>query len=75
MDNTRNEILENYQLMIIHYFKRGIGATSGLFNSKTIITPEMVINCLKRYVELNGSNDFSNVSDDKYEAWLLEMNG
>ena len=75
MDNTRNEILENYQLMITHYFKRGIGATSGLFNSETIITPEMVINCLKRYVELNGSNDFSNVSDDKYEAWLLEMNG
>ena len=75
MDKTKKVILEHYQLTITHYFKKGIGSESGLFNSKSIITPKMIINCLQRYEELNGSNDFSNITEEKYNDWLLEMNG
>lgn len=73
MDKTTRKIVENYKLILHHYFKRGIGNISGLSNSETIITPIMVKCCLERYIELSGSPDFSDITEEKYETWLIEM--
>ena len=74
MDRTTKNIVENYKLTIHHYLTRGIGNISGLFGSKVIITPKMIKCCLERYIELGGSDDFSDITEEKYEAWLADMN-
>jgi len=34
----------------------------------------MIKCCLERYIELGGSDDFSDITEEKYEAWLADMN-
>ena len=74
MDKTHQVILEMYMLRLKHYQMKGIGAESEL-SSNTIITPELLKNCLERYIELGGNSDFSDITDEKYKAFLIEMKG
>ena len=74
MDKTHQVILEMYMLRLKHYQVKGIGAQSELSNN-TIITPELIKTTLERYIELGGDSDFSDITDDKYKAFLIEMKG
>ena len=74
MDKTHQVILEMYMLRLKHYQVKGIGAQSELSN-KTIITPELIKTTLERYIELGGDSDFSDITDEKYRAFLTEMKG
>ena len=74
MDKTHQVILEMYMLRLKHYQVKGIGAHSEL-STNTIITPELIKTTLERYIELGGDSDFSDITDDKYKAFLIEMKG
>ncbi len=74
MDKTHQVILEMYMLRLKHYQVKGIGAQSELSNN-TIITPELIKTTLERYIELGGDSDFSDITDEKYRAFLTEMKG
>ena len=74
MDKTHQVILEMYMLRLKHYQVNGIGAESEL-STNTIITPELIKTTLERYIELGGDSDFSDITDDKYKAFLIEMKG
>ena len=74
MDRTRKEILDLYKLRQIHYSKKGMGVKSEL-SKNTIITPSLVKNTLERYIELGGDENFSDITDEKYKDFLIEMNG
>ena len=74
MDKTHQVILEMYMLRLKHYQVKGIGAQSEL-STNTIITPELIKTTLERYIELGGDSDFSDITDDKYKAFLIEMKG
>lgn len=74
MDRTRKEILDLYKLRLIHYSKKGMGVKSEL-SKNTIITPSLVKNTLERYIELGGDENFSDITDEKYKDFLIEMNG
>ena len=74
MDKTHQVILEMYMLRLKHYQVKGIGAQSEL-STNTIITPEIIKTTLERYIELGGDSDFSDITDDKYKAFLIEMKG
>ena len=74
MDKTHQVILEMYMLRLKHYQVKGIGEQSELSNN-TIITPELIKTTLERYIELGGDSDFSDITDEKYRAFLTEMKG
>ena len=74
MDKTHQVILEMYRLRLKHYQVKGIGAKSEL-SKNTKITPALIKTTLERYIELGGDSDFSDITDDKYKAFLLEMKG
>ena len=74
MDKTHQVILEMYMLRLKNYQVKGIGAQSELSNN-TIITPELIKTTLERYIELGGDSDFSDITDEKYRAFLTEMKG
>lgn len=74
MNKTHQSILEMYMLRLKHYQVKGIGAKSDLSHNTTI-TPQLVKNCLERYIELGGKSDFSDITDEKYKAFLIEMKG
>ena len=74
MDKTHQVILDTYRLMLKHYQVKGIGAYSDL-SKNTKITPRLIRNILDRYIELGGNSDFSDITDEKYKAFLLEIKG
>tara|TARA_Y100001963_G_C6395485_1_gene271710 strand:+ start:100 stop:324 length:225 start_codon:yes stop_codon:yes gene_type:complete len=74
MDKTHQVILEMYMLRLKHYQVKGIGAQSEL-STNTTITPELIKTTLERYIELGGDSDFSDITDEKYRAFLTEMKG
>ena len=74
MDKTHQVILEMYMLRLKHYQVKGIGAQSEL-STNTTITPELIKTTLERYIELGGDSDFSDITDGKYKAFLVEMKG
>ena len=74
MNRDIEYILDMYRMMLKHYFERGMGAQSEL-SKNTTITPILVKTCLERYIELGGDSDFSDITDDKYKAFLIEMKG
>ena len=74
MNRDREYILDMYRMMLKHYFERGMGAQSEL-SKNTTITPILVKTCLERYIELGGNSDFSDITDEKYKAFLIEMKG
>ena len=67
----RDWILDMYKMMLMHYFKKGLGAKSELSNN-TIITPLLVKTCLERYMELGGDENIM-LGDDSYKNFLKEM--
>lgn len=49
-----------------------MGAYSDL-SVNTKITPKLVKNTLERYIELGGSEDFSDFTEEKYRDFLVEF--
>ena len=74
MNRTEKEILDLYKLRLMHYSKKGMGEKSEL-SSNTIITPSLVKNCLERYIELGGDEDFSDITDERYKQFIAEIDG
>ena len=74
MDKTHQVILDMYRLMLKHYQVKGIGAYSDL-STNTKITPQLIKGTLERYIELGGDSDFSDITDEKYRQFLVEMKG
>ena len=74
MNKTHQSILEMYMLRLKHYQVKGIGAKSDL-SRNTTITRQLITNCLLRYIELGGKSDFSDITDEKYKAFLIEIKG
>ena len=72
MNREREYILDMYRMMLKHYFQKGMGSQSEL-SSGTTITPLLVKTCLERYMELGGDEDFSDITDEKYKAFLQEV--
>ena len=74
MDKTHQGILDMYRLMLKHYQVKGIGAYSDL-SKNTKITPTLIRSILDRYIQLGGDSDFSDITDEKYKEFLIEMKG
>tara|TARA_R110002020_G_scaffold60402_3_gene163667 strand:+ start:649 stop:942 length:294 start_codon:yes stop_codon:yes gene_type:complete len=72
MNREQEVILDMYRFRLIHYCKKGMGAYSDL-SVNTKITPKLVKNTLERYIELGGSDDFSDFTEEKYRDFLVEF--
>tara|TARA_R100000808_G_C2096593_1_gene115107 strand:- start:217 stop:513 length:297 start_codon:yes stop_codon:yes gene_type:complete len=72
MNREQEVILDMYKFRLIHYCKKGMGAYSDL-SVNTKITPKLVKNTLERYIELGGSEDFSDFTEEKYRDFLVEF--
>ena len=74
MNREQKEILDMYRFQLIHYCKKGMGKKSEL-SKNTTITPVLVKTCLERYIELGGDEDFSDITEEKYKSFLVEVSG
>ena len=74
MNRTEKEILNLHKLRLMHYCKKGIGAYSDL-SQNTLITPTLIKNTLETYIAKGGDSDFTDVTDEKYKDFLIEMKG
>ena len=79
MNRTNREILEPYKLRLKHYQEKGVGAKSDL-SKNTTITPQLIKNTLTTYINKCKQygvmpEDFSDITDDKYRAFLAEIKG
>ena len=74
MNRTDKEILNLHKLRLIHYCKKGIGTYSDL-SKNTLITPTLIKNTLETYLSKGGDSDFSDITDEKYRQFLVEMKG
>ena len=72
MNKEQELILDMYRFRLIHYCKKGMVSYSDL-SVNTKITPKLVKNTLERYIELGGSDDFSDVTEEKYRDFLVEF--
>ena len=72
MDKTSEVVLDMYKFRLIHYCKKGMGSYSDL-SINTKITPKLVKTTLERYIELGGSEDFSDFTEEIYKYFLLEF--
>ena len=69
---AHKSILQMYRLRLRHYFDKGIGEYSEI-SINTLITPLLIKNCLERYIELGGDEDFTDITDERYKNFLIGM--
>jgi len=67
----REDIRRIYRYRIEHYFSKGLGELSDL-SDNTTITPRLVKNCLERFIELGGNDDYF-IKKEGYEEFLSEV--
>ena len=72
MNREQREILDMYRFQLIHYCKKGMGNQSDL-SKNTTITPVLVKTCLERYIELGGDENFSDLTEERYKDFLVEI--
>ena len=71
MEKTHQSVLDIYRFRLMHYSERGIGNKSKI--TGTIITKNIVFNCLERYLELGGSLKSLKLDDKIYGEFISEM--
>tara|TARA_Y100000817_G_scaffold279579_1_gene243041 strand:- start:253 stop:486 length:234 start_codon:yes stop_codon:yes gene_type:complete len=70
-NKEKSYISEIYKKRLLHYFEQGVGNKSKI--TGTIITPQLIKNCLERYIELGGDEDFNNVTKDEHKEFMSEV--
>ncbi len=60
-----------HKMRLMHYREKGIGEYSDL-SKNTKITPTLIKNALQTYIDAGGDEDFSDITTEKYESFMIE---